>query len=818
VDNNAQSAQIRTLNLTGNQDSRPLLKSELTSPMTISYGGANASAGDATLNVLLMNLNLADWRAFAADPSPAGTVNATLELISQQGGKLLNFDLDGKVAGLSAKLGEKSINQSDITLRARGTGTDMKLIKLTEYSADLSKNGQSALTLNGSGTIDNATKDMDLQLVLRTTVSNLLAMFPQPDTKFSGGAIDLTCHVTAKGDAQTVTGKLTVANLTGNYGNYRFTDYGTTADLDVATKTGTIEIRKANGELHQASNAGGKFDLSGKINTESKAGTITLKLIDFNQNGLRPFLESALGNKKLVSVAINSSTDAKFEANGDASVKADLQVANLVVNDPAAPASTPVKPLEAKAQFEAGIAKNVAQISKGRLELTPTERAKVNDINVSGTVDYSKTNAMAGNIKITSDTIDLTKYYELFSGKDTSAKTPTPAKPAPTSSSPPGPQKEPASVKSPIGNFVLDFDLKKVYIGEVEMTNIHTKALIEASHVIVKPFQLALNGAPINGDVDLDLGVDGYRYNVAFDAKAVPVAPIVNTFQPEKKGQMGGHFYANGKIKGAGVTDPSIQKNLIGNFDLGATNLNLAIANVQSKLLRTIINVVSVIPELINSKGASVSSLTGALLGGNEKRQGGLLDEVSQTPINIISARGDVGTGKVNLQTAFVESPSFQAEALGTVTLAEVLTNSTVNIPLHIWLEQNLAKRVNMVPTGTPTNQVYVRLPDYVTLTKSVSKPDPKYNYAALAGTVVTSLAGSNEKLQKLGESLLGRTPPPAATNASATNAPASNQLKTSTTNQPATNAQPNTADSIRSLIDQFKKPKATNAPPPKSK
>ena len=83
---------------------------------------------------------------------------------------------------------------------------------------------------------------------------------------------------------------------------------------------------------------------------------------------------------------------------------------------------------------------------------------------------------------------------------------------------------------------------------------------IDGGHVVMKPFQLVLNGAPVNATADLDLGVPGYKYDVGFNAQGIPLAPLVDTFQPARAGQMGGTLNANAQIGGAGITGASLQK------------------------------------------------------------------------------------------------------------------------------------------------------------------------------------------------------------------------------------------------------------------
>jgi hypothetical protein len=153
----------------------------------------------------------------------------------------------------------------------------------------------------------------------------------------------------------------------------------------------------------------------------------------------------------------------------------------------------------------------------------------------------------------------------------------------------------------------------------------------------------------------------------------------------------------------------------------------------------------------------------------------------------------------VNLERAFIQSPAFQAEARGSVKLEAILTNSTLSIPLSISLKRSLAEKIDFVPANTPTNQAYVKLPDYVSLKGTVGKPKPDINKMALLGTALQQYGGkipgvntsTSNALGALGGLLTGR--PPAQTNAG----------PNVSTNQPATNQSP-----ALNLLDQLLKPK----------
>jgi hypothetical protein len=760
VNRTAQSALLKTLNFTGMQESRLLLHGALSSPMTIAFGNASSAVGDAALNLNVTDLNLADWRAFAADLAPAGLANLKVKLLSQQAGKQLTFDFEGSVRSLGAKLGEQKISNADVKLSALGSAAELKQFKLDAYRVELAQQDQPALTISGSGTFDSATQDADLQVVMQATLARLLAMFPQPDANLTGGTVELKGRVTSKQQNQSVVGGLTLTNLSGQYATYRFADFGSAMDLDVAMKAKQLEIRKATGELRSAGNAGGKFEVSGNLDTARKAGQLAFKLTDFNQNGLRPFLESALGDKKLVSVSLNSTATASFEANGDVAVKADLQLANLVVSDPKS--SSPAAPLEAKAQVDAGVAKSVAQIRQCLLTLTPTPRAK-NELRLTGTVDFSQTNAITGNLKLAADALDVTRYYDLFGDK---AKPATATTEAPATLSD---NREPDAVKLPFRNFTFEANVGHFYLREVDAANFQFVARLDGSHVVIKPAQLTLNGAPISATADLDLSMPGFKYDVTFSANGVPVEPLANSFSPTYRGQAKGVIIASASLKGAGVTGVNLKRTLGGDANLNFTNANIQIVGPKVKSVLTPIALALGAPELLNS------------------------------PLNYLNARLRAGNGQIEVQRFVAHSDAFLAESQGVIPIADVLKNSRLNEPIDVSLPRGLANKLRL--SNVPTNVPYMKLPAFVHLGGTLGDPKAKTDKAVILGLTAAGLGGAlggktGRTVGGLG-ALLGGQPQSLQP---ATGTPPG------TTNVPPTNVQPQ--NSVNDLINLFKKPK----------
>jgi uncharacterized protein involved in outer membrane biogenesis len=903
VDRAQSSATMRTLTMTGTENGNAFLKAELTSPMQISWGNVSNAIGDSALTLTVTGFNLADWKPFVGDAAPAGTVNMSAKVLSQQGGKQVTVGFDSRIEGLAANAGSNHIADVTITVHADAKAADLKQFSLANYKLEVAHQNETVTTVTASGTYDMGSGAADMQVAAQAVLAALLRTAPQPGMTISSGSVDLKAHVTQKEKAQAVTGSFALADFSGQFGTNTIRSLGTTVDFDLGMASQQVQIKKLAGKLTQGGNAAGSFDVSGTYDSGTTkadlqatvqlllaallqaapqpalsvtSGTVDLKthvtqkqkaqavtgslaladfsgqfgtnairglgtavdfdvgmtaqqaqirkftgkltqganvggsfdvsatydfvktnasltarLTDFNQNALGPFLQASLGDKKLMSVAINGSANAQYDAQGASAVKADLQVTNLVVKDPTG--QIPATPLEAKMQVDASLNKKVAQVRQFQVTLTPTARA-TNQVQLSGQVDMSQTNAIQGSLKLVADSLDFTTYYDLFmGGKQAPTKGTTTVAPPTTRGSAPAPApaqaaKEPEPMTLPLSNFTAQASIGRLYLHEVEISNWQVMTKIDGGHIVVNPFKLALNGAPVTSTVDLDLGVTGWKYDTMLSAQAVPLTPLVNTFQPDRKGQVGGTATVQGHITGAGITGASLQKNLAGQFDVNTTNLNLSVINIKGSVLKSLVTVVASIPEIIKDPLGKVGSMVGSLLS-QGRISGGLADDLEKSPINSIIVQGTAGGGRIELKKAVVQSPAFEADASsGSVTLDAVLTNSVLQIPVAISLSQPIAQRMNLVPAGTPTNAVYAKLPDFYTMTGTVGGPKNKIDYMALAGAAGKSVTSA---VQQLGSSIggalgniLGTTP-------------------AATTNQPPASQSP-----VKGIINNFFGPK----------
>jgi hypothetical protein len=734
VDGPTQTALLRGLNVAGTQNGNPLLTVRLTRPMNLAWGKGASGTGDSALDLAVTNLSLADWKPFLGNAAATGNVDLTLELSSQQGGRQLTFDLDSQIDNFAARIGGNKMVQAAVSLHARGQAVNFNQFNLSEYRLLVLRQNQPLVTATGSGTYDLAGGNADLQVALHASPAALCQAIPQPGMSFSSGTIELKGRVTQKQNTQTITGKLALTNLTGQAGQNQFRNFGSTMDLDVSKTPEQIQINKIMGKLTQDGNAGGAFEIAGKYNTARHTTQLTASLSGFNQNGLRPFLEPLLADKKLVSITVNGNASVQYDPQGSSTIQASMQVTNLVVNDPQR--QLPATPLEARLEIDTAVKKQSVDIRQFQITLTPTKRAQ-NQVRLQGQVDYSQPNAVRGNLKLAADSLDVTSYYDLFAGGSKGGNKPAAAAPQTGSDSADAGQEPPAK-DFPLKNFTVAADIGRIYLHEIEITGWQTTVTVDGGHVTVKPFQLTLNGAPVNATVDLNLGVPGYKYDLTFGADRVPFTPLANTFWPDRKGQMGGTFTAQSKFSGAGITGASLQKNLTGQFAGGVTNLNLSVADAHSAILKTLINVIATIPQLLSSPESAIASLFGQVTG----QGGGLMDELKKSPIQVINAQIKAGGGRIDLTSATVQSTAFKADGQGGIVLAQVLTNSTINIPIAVSVSWPIARQLNLTSGNAPTNATYVPLPQFLTMKGTMGDPKADIKKSALGGLAVKSLSG----------------------------------------------------------------------------
>lgn len=746
-----KTAVVEKFSVTGQQEKRELLSASLDRPMSVSWGGTSTPLPDSTFQFKISQLELNKWQPVLGTNVPGGRVDVQLTVRSEREGKQLAVQLVSGVRGLEIKAGTAPA-RTDVRLTATGQIIEFKQFDISQYQLDLSNNDQSLIRATGSaqGDADKATLRTESEIGLPA----LLAVFPQEGISATNGMVRINAVVNHNGITNSASGTVRLASFSGKVQDYVLRNFASTVDYNVEAAGAAIRIHKFDAALQQDQASAGTFSLTGNVST-NQAAQVEFKAVNLNQHLLGPLLGGAFGDKKLTSAAVNGSGSLGYNPSGEAAVKAQLSVTNLVVVQPGS--SAVPAPLAASLTVDGSSKKETFELRQFLVALSPTARAQ-NQLQLTGRVDMAKSNAVPSQLALKSDSLDLSAYYELFAGGSTNA---APAgAPAPAPSRVPGPAprpgqspEEPAPIDLPIQQLTADVRIGKLFVRDLVLTNLHTTAVINRGEVTVKPLQFSLNGAPVNATALVNLSVPGYQYDVALQATNLPIQALVGAFDTNAGAKYKGELIADAKIKGAGTTGANLQKSLAGNVLINATNLNLEIVGPKLRRLLDPIALVLRLPEL------------------------------TQTPLNWVAAKAQIGQGTVNLTDFSVQSQAFFAQGAGTMRIAEVLTNSPLDVPVTVSLRRSLAEKAKLVPANTPTNAVYVALPSFAKMTGTLGAPKTDVNELVITGLLLQSAGNipnvggkAGTLLQGIGGILSGQRPVLTPTNAppgSATNQPA---------------------------------------------
>lgn len=638
----AQTLSLRSFALRGVQGGREILTGKLSQPMQVSWGTAQSTLPDATVDLAVQDLRLADWSVLVGTPLQ-GSVGAQASLGVQRGGKDLSLDGSATLTGLSGTFGS------------------------------------------------NQVKNLRLSGVVKAVVAG----FATPAER-------------------RLTATAAVRDLGGEAAGLSFTQYTMTAQANLGLPENAVVIDTLDVALRQADREGGTVGLRGRWDLQRGAGELNLSARGLNEAGVGPFLQVALGDKQLRSLKMEASLAARVDPAAESSISGSAQVQDLVVRDPAG--TVPESPLAAGIVLDAGGSRDQLSVRQAQLKLTPTARAK-NEVNLTGDLDFSRTNALKGGFKLVSESLDVTPYFDLFAGAP-KPETPAPApQPAPK---PAGPATEPEAVSLPVDTLTFDAAIGKFFLREVAAENVAATVRIQGSRIDVDPVQLSLNGAPVKASAKFNLGVPGYEYDLKLSADQVPVKPFADSFVPMLKNRVEGAANAGLDLRGAGITGVNLQKSLAGSASFVVTNANLKINDPSRQ------------------KGI-LSMLTGLLATALNIR------ELKDQPIMDIVARATMGDARIELTEAQARSASLTLGTQGAIPIAADLMQSPLNFPVAVSLSRDLAQKARLTSSDTPTNAAYVPIPQIAALKGTLGAPAPevdKVQAGVLAARGVAGLVG----------------------------------------------------------------------------
>lgn len=701
-----QSAVLRTLALEGEKQGQRFLQASLDRPMTLTWAPTARGFVESTFQLALSQVDLAEWSSFLGTNSPSGRLDLRLSVAAREDGKKLTTKAQLTVQQLAARLAANQITNASLALELDALLENFNVVTLNRGSLDLQQFNQKLLTVEGSAHYDLTKGDLNLQASTDVVLPKVLAFLPPLPLAATNGTVRLSSTVLQKGQKYSLTGNLSVADFTGSLSGYLFQDLHSALRYNVDFEAPALRIHNAALTLRKGYKAAGNISITGNYDINSQAAQLSFDIVDLNEAALSPILAPSEGGGRLASISVGGNGSATYLPQGESTATADLKLANWVVET--GRQARPVR-LDAQVKLNGALRKQVLELRQFLLALSPTERAR-NQLELKARLDFAQTNSSPSELSLEADSLDLTPYYAMFSGGTNQAAAPQPAKPP--QATPPVSATEPEPAQLPVQQLTAALKIGRLFVQEVAVTNLQATARVRGGEVTLQPLAMTVNGGALKADAKLNLGVPGYAYDLSMNLNGVPVEPLANTFTTNPPGTYQGNLIADLQVKGAGVTGPSLQKNLAGSLNLSLTNLHYEIVGRVVKRLLEPIAIVLRVPELM------------------------------QTPLNWIGAQAEVGNGQINLQQFNVRSQAFFAKAQGGIPIGETLLKSPLALPVELSIHRSLAQKANLLDPATPTNAVYASLPTFVKMEGTLGEPETKVNKLVIGGLLARSIGG----------------------------------------------------------------------------
>ena len=738
LDQERHTVLVETLKLEARQGENVLLAGGLDRPMNLAWDQAAPGFRESTLSLKLSGLRLAEWRAVLGATVPDGRLGADVQVRAEQDGRRLQLTVDAQGDQLSAAAGDDRLRDAVIVVKAAVAVGDFSTVEVTRYAVEVTRGATALVSVGGVADWHLKQQGGGAQFAVNGSLPALLALVPTEGVAATAGRITANGRATASEGKMELVTSVALEDFAGTVSGMEFADYDVNVQVNAGLDGDTARLGQLAIGLRSGLNPGGTVEATGSYDLQAGRGGVQFRVADLNQHALAPILAPALAPRRLTAVNVSATGDAEIDLNAASKIRAQVQVGGLTAAE--ASGQGAVGPLELVLGLDAGAQGMRLDLGEVRVGLGKTERAD-NELTVRGRLDLSPTNAVPSTLEIRSTGLDLTPLYDLLAGGPAAAESDPAGAPAPEPAAAGG--GEPPAVQLPVRRLTADLDIARVLLREVEISGWKARLELTDGRVALKPFGLSLNGAPVTADIDANLGVPGYEYQVRFDAGSIPLTPLVNSFVPDRRGQIGGTAGARIQLGGAGVTGANLERNLKGDFGVTATNLNLQLGDIRTPVIKTVVNLVLGLPSLIRSASnpaAFLENLAGRLTG----QAPGWMDSFTTSPLDSLQVAGRAGEGRINLDEARVRSAAFVANAGGTITLQPVLTNSPIAMPIQIALREDLARQVGVKAEAVGG---YASLPDFVSLAGTLGQPKPdidKTKLLLMGGQAALGLAGDS--------------------------------------------------------------------------
>jgi uncharacterized protein involved in outer membrane biogenesis len=456
-----------------------------------------------------------------------------------------------------------------------------------------------------------------------------------------------------------------------------------------------------------------------------------------------------------------------------------------------------------------------ADIRSLQISWPPSATAR-NLLRLDGQANWENPKALRGSIRLRGDSADLSPWIPL-PGVSTAARTSSPARtPAASepSSRPTTPTvarrnepttatvaPEPAPIRLPVQSFKVDVDIGSLRLHQNQIDQLRLLAEVTHDAIRIPQLNLRLDSAPIDVKGEIQLQKPGFEYNLQASVAPLEVRELVNNWVPDMRGKVQGILSSDLSLRGAGLTGPSLRKNLKGSFRLDVRDGQIVILDEA---------------ELKNEGLLSLRRLLGGVMGTVATALGLEPHELMRPPLTELRIDAQLGDSRLTLSDFLAVNPEIHVGTRGEILLEDDLPASRIRkMPITLGVSTNVAKRARIYRIDR-VREDRVFLPPFVSVEGTLGQPKINWDKSVITGLVLTGVTENirlkderaQQVLEGLGGLLSGEGPPPPRPTPTPSAAPPPGAVPTPT-------PKPSRTDRVLQGLDLIRELRSTPKPTP---
>ena len=705
-----QTVLLNKLNLTTAKGEAKPLTASLGRPMALAFGQTAAGESHSALAIEIDRLNLAEWPSFVGHFAKAGMADGTLTLDVSNGGRSFTANLESTVENLSPANADPKLSGTNLELAVSGKLDDWQKLAADRLHFAIGKGNEVWVNFDGTanGTLDNFTAKGQGRMKL----GQIAGLFPVPGLKANAGSADYSVTLGQAEKSSTITTQATISGFDGSYEDWTFSDWdiGVTGRAKIDDKAMTIEQAKLS--FAQQAKPQGELDVTGTLPLGQAEGKLEL-----TASGVLSALLNTLAHPWLAPIQVTQSqaqtkATVTLGADGSIAVESNGALGQLMLAEDDKPLLA--KPTTIGLALKTKLSGDDIVLNQTDITLPKSDKA-ANELTATGKLSAPAGKDISGNLKISSDAVDLNSITGLLPTDDSAAAAESDF--VGTLS----------SLPDAFAGLALDLQLQlaKAFCDHITLAKADISGRASGKVIDLPKVQFELNGVPITGKLRIDKSKPKPTYAFEVQLKDQLAQPLVAVIDPESKEAIAGKVTVLAKLDSSGNSEGEFWTNLNGTTEFQFAEGDLRLFSKTTKILLTPVAILLRLPEMLNS------------------------------PIDSMHAKLKIENKRVQLETCEVKGSVFVAGTTGAITLNEVIDSSPLDLPVQLSIRRDLADKAGLIPKGTPLSAKFVKLPDFVKVGGTIGEPKTETDKLAIVGLLGQSAAGLPDTIENKAGGLL---------------------------------------------------------------